>query len=553
MSKAIARREFLKQLGRGLGFAVGTPFLTDFLLQQLVNRAWAVTTGSATSANYIHLSFPGGPPRWYFDLPLTPTGVTSKNFIAGGFGTAFDANGNVVYKTAAFKVGGQTVHLPPVWGMGLSRQDFTTLLPNTIFIRGMDMEINNHGISNGRQVAPVVGGISVTGKLADHSNLPIPGIVDLNTWAGQVFRSYKGLGAASISYSQKNPAEALLNPFKEFRGNRAAHSALQTRLQAQALEHFERSFASQGGNSGALAKMYDNAIQLMDENIISVASAWDATLAKYKSIMEEAIFPKKGTLPGLFDRAIPGAASKTATDATSLLYGNGDTAGTKVTGKDIRDMFVPGKTTSARMAENFALAELLIGRVTSNMTLAFPALTSLSLDGSEANLFSPNHDQHYMGSRVSLLATTLFYRAFLGCLTELVASLKSKGLFDSTIIHISSEFNRTPKSSGAGSDHGYMAGNTTLISGMIGECGVVGNIKVDGRAETGNSYVGTFGVADNFDLGGMNRPIQVNDVALTITSMLGIDAERVITNGRALLAPSGGRWTLKKKEAKNNA
>jgi uncharacterized protein (DUF1501 family) len=138
------------------------------------------------------------------------------------------------------------------------------------------------------------------------------------------------------------------------------------------------------------------------------------------------------------------------------------------------------------------------------------------------------------------------YRGVLGCLTEYVTQLKAKGIFDRTVIHISAEFNRTPKADGTGADHGFMASNTTLISGMVAAPGVVGNIQ---KASLSNTYQGTFGVATPYVLDNFNRPIQVNDVARTLSAMLGVDD--IVTNGRALLKPENGKWVLRKPEAKN--
>ena len=83
---------------------------------------------------------------------------------------------------------------------------------------------------------------------------------------------------------------------------------------------------------------------------------------------------------------------------------------------------------------------------------------------------------------------------------------------------------------------------------MVGECTVLGNIQV---ASSSKTYHGTYGIAGIYMPNkNYNRPIQINDVARTITSMLKVDD--VVTNGRPLLEPQGALWVApRNKEAKN--
>ena len=302
----------------------------------------------------------------------------------------------------------------------------------------------------------------------------------------------------------------------------------------QAFKEFEKLAEARGLTSTAVPEMYDSAIELMESNIYGLAAKWAPTVAKYRAIVKEAMQPAKGKLPGVYDAAIPTAdlPQYRVTQDNKRIS----------TMADLRDM-VTANTNVGQMAENFAVTELMIDTVTSNMVLTMRVPTGFSAPHGVSAI---THDQHFIGSVVSTLTTTLFYRAFLGCLTELTGELKTKKIFDRTVIHISSEFNRTPRADGSGADHGFMGSNTTLISGMIKKVGVVGNIQ---KADYSTTYKGTFGVAKNYVLDGFDRPIQTNDVARTITAMLGVDD--IVTNGRALLAPVGGEWKLRKEEAKN--
>ncbi len=538
MKKQAARREFLKQAARSLGVVgVGSPIF-ETLISGFLQKAYASTQQPALnpSGYYVHMSFRGAPPRWMFDSILTPDGITKTNFIQGGFGTAFEKTTGGVYvpryHVEKHVINGRTLHLPPVWNMKVDRP-FTDLLPHTAFVRGLDMEINSHPLSNARQTAPHIGGLSIHGMVADRSERPIPGIIDRSANASVAFKSKRGFTPSTIEY-KNNPIANLLSSFQNYFANRSVHNPALVPAQEAALQAFESYAEAHKLTSSALPNMYDNAMELIANNTYLLNSKWTQTLAKYQRLVNDATKPKKGDLPGVYDTKI--------SSSTDVSYKYDENGTVKL--DDIRDM-VSASIVVPNMAENFAIAEILLDKVTSNMCLNFPAMNGLK---NGIGSFQLTHDQHNVGSMVSTMMTTLFYRAFLSCMTEFVAVLKAQGLFDSTVIHISSEFNRTPKADGSGSDHGVGNSNTTLISGMIGESTVLGNIQIASNSKT---YQGTFGIAGTYMPDkDYNRPIQVNDVARTITSMLKVDD--VVTNGRPLLEPQGALWVApRNKEAKN--
>ncbi len=541
MKTHLARREFLRFASRSLAFLGTGSLLVDTVLSSFVRRAFAQTQNLLNPTGYyIHLSLRGGPPRWYFDLPLTPMGRTNQNFEAGNFGTKFQVVSNevrTVYAAEKHSVGGKTIYLPPVWKMDLKTQKFSDLLPHTLFIRGMDMEIDNHALSNSRQTAPIIGGLSLHGVVADGANRPIPCVSDGVAISGRNFKSKKGFSASLLNFTETttvNPVSTLLAPFRDFLSSSSLHNGVALKLQEQAFTQFEQYAQINGITSSSLTKMYDNAMELIHDNILKIADDWNPTVEKYRNIVAEALYPKKGSLPGLFDTNIKvdsGAAFRFSPNTTIKL-------------SDLRDI-ISDKTQAPRMAENFALAELLIDKTTSTMSLNFDGLTQAQ---SGIGTFDIIHDQHFIGSLVSTLGTTLFFRAFAGCLTQYVSTLKENGLFDKTVLHISAEFNRRPHVSGRGSDHAFQASNATLISGMIKNNAVIGNIQ---KSSLNSDYPGTFGVARSFSTPGYNRPIQVNDVARTIAAMLGADTEDIVTNGRTLLKPENGIWVPVKEEANN--
>lgn len=536
MKKHLARREFLKQAARGIGFLGVGSTLFDSLATAFLQKAYAETVGGAInpSGYYIHLTMPGAPPRWMFDSILAPGGITNSNYIQGSYGTVLDISGTKVtprYHVEKHVVGGQSVYLPPVWNMGQARP-FSELLPNTVFIRGVDMEINSHNLSNGRQTAPLIGSYSINGVVADRAQRAFPSIVDTGSGGARAFKSKTGLSPNAIDLSNANPVSQLLLPFKNYMGDRSVHSATNVSSQQALLKQFEQYALDNKLTKTALPQMYDNAMDLIANDIFKLSDKWTVTVAKYRKLIDDALQVKKGDLPGLFDKKVPVEKSG------SFAYSQNNVLSLT----DARDMVAPTMALKD-MATNFAIAEILIDKATANMSLSFRGLSGVANGKGTSGI---THDQHNVGNVVSTMMTTLFYRAFLSCLTEFVAVLKTQGLFDRTVIHIANEFNRTPKTDGSGADHGVSNSNVTLISGMIGQNSVIGNIQV---ASSSTKYSGTIGVAAPYEIDGSNRPIQVNDVARTITTMLGVD--EVVTNGRPLLEARGTLWATKNRVANN--
>ena len=75
-------------------------------------------------------------------------------------------------------------------------------------------------------------------------------------------------------------------------------------------------------------------------------------------------------------------------------------------------------------------------------------------------------------------------------MNKFVTSLDSK--FDDTLIHVASEFNRSPLYNARGSDHGFNGSGCSLYSGRIENPILIGNIKNDEMEQ----YQGEWGVCE---------------------------------------------------------
>jgi hypothetical protein len=164
---------------------------------------------------------------------------------------------------------------------------------------------------------------------------------------------------------------------------------------------------------------------------------------------------------------------------------------------DIRTLLDPGDVTVRGLAELFATAEFI-----------FENKLSSSVVGNHEHIIglAPPYqridpDQHVTGSLSTTYFNAMMFSALGSCLLEFVDFLKSKGLYDSTLIEIASEFNRSPKASDGGADHAFMGASSILFSGSIKGPQIIGNIAQEDR--TGIYRGATYGNgAPNPELGG---------------------------------------------------
>ncbi len=561
MSQFKNRREFLINSIQTLaGFGLSSQMIST-LISGSFNKAFANNL-SPNSLKYIYMNLPNAPARWMFDLLLTPNGSNDK-FIPGGFGNAIEIDSvnktaNPVYHNVPYQVSqNKTIYLPPIWNMGDSI-DFTSILPHTTFIRGVDMEINNHVVSNARQLAPIIGGKSIAGVIADKKQSPISAIdFGLGSSSTAVaFKSKSGLGSIFSSANLVNPISEVIKPFLTLSDTISFRTpAAQTSVN-KFLDQIDTYTNSLKISKNAMRNTYESAENLISLNINSLANLWDPTYQRYLTLISKNIEPEKGDkkLAGVFDNAVPYNSSE---DKKYFIAKN-----VLSTHSDLRDLFpIQPKgstlTRSTYFAKAFALTEILmISGLTSviDLSLTTGALCSVVLkypiNGSDYSISNIPVDQHDTGALVNIISNTIYFRGLLAGITELVNKLKLEKIFNNTIIHISSEFNRSPRTDFSGSDHGVNGSNVTLISGMFNELQHIGNLNINSNA---GIYTGTWGVASNWIFeDGVKRPIRVNDIAKSISAMT--KSEDVVANGYSLFqSAENGIWTPIKSGGQNVA
>ena len=531
MSQSKSRRQFLQDATKSLGLVGISPWMSQFLIQTIASEAFAQSS-SLSDKIHIFFALPGGPPRWMFDLPLTPKGSAtaySGAFSHTGMGTyvARDgaANSKAIYKPW-YDV--ETKYwLPPVWGSKPGGGSFRNCLSNTLFVRGIDQEFNAHEIGRLRNQSPIIGGTSIGGLLAERTGSSFPGAV-----SGTIAKAFKGskfVAPVTLDYRVTSNVNPISTATKYFNSRQPTQNEGVT----QALAEFDKYAANKDFSHRGLVQAKEKADALIEAGVTIFQDKWNQTYSKYVRLVDEALF---GTNTGLFvDNAVipvpKGSDVRTKTSSNTMLD-------PKMS--DLRNMIKENQTTVANLASTYAAIEILITMgLTQVVTTDLGTLSALAASDTGTK-FNLNNDQHDVGSLVSTLATTYYYRAILNCTEELIGVLKTQRLYDKTVIQFGAEFNRNPNIDGSGSDHGFKGGSALIMSGMITKTSVIGNTKADTEAR----YAGTWGLAANHPVRNSKTPIRMNEVVITVCKMLGIDPfqNRVTNNGSVLLQEDGGLW-----------
>ncbi len=515
MSKKQSRRDVLKLLGAGAAVASSPMELfLDKLVPSLIERAVAKDT-KALANKYILIQQFAAPPRWMYDLFLSPYGSNPMANIMANGSVASELTGGsrytgVTYKT--HKVKG--INAPIVWkydvadGTGAARP-ISDLMDNMIVLQGIDALNPGHSPAAALVNRPLTQ-YSIDGILADKAGLPFGGI-GLGSTALD-FKSPKGKNAKVYSGGQDM---ATLLPEAFAAGVGDLHKEYSKEIDG-AVEKLNRGIASAKLGSSSLSLDQNGARKLMEGEVEKIAAAYPALLAKYETIISETIKMSQG-LKGLTDKPV----GKTGDRTGDLDYR--ESAGDHIINDtDMRDTI---KTANVpNLAKEFAVAEYVItNNLTSSVAVGMPNMR-VRFNGATRSV---TKDQHRTGVFNSVFYTALFYRISSACILGLIDGLKAtpyKGsnMFDHSVIRQSGEFGRHPRTDGSGSDHSPWSSNCMLLSGMIKGPIIAGQILKDG-ASIGRRP-GSWGAAGRLKHG---PTATTGHVISSIATMLGIQTPSV--------------------------
>lgn len=525
MSKkdTFSRRDLVKGLGAICGLSLVHDNMVDQIVSSFIGSAQAAP-GMLTNFKYINFYTGGGCPRWYFDLPIAPNGndnfMSNKQVI-----TSMQMDG-------VNKPNGQYAHtkmgdffLPLLWsypiplskgGMGKLNE----LASSGLFIRGIDQGLDGHEFNTLRQNAPIPGGMTYSGVFADTGETPIPAA---NSSTSFEHRSAKN--KAIIPFAYRTDLKVLSSSFGSFKTNNPK-SFNRRDLAQRAIEAAVKSIQKNQGSSSpymsSVKSNRDNALELLSSDFTTIDTEYSAIFAKYQDLIAAAL---QVTLPGVTDTPIYAQAKDTRFNVFVPEFNPGIQA-TENTG-DIRTGF-QNITANPAFAHAFAIAEFLIVKnLSSSVVSSLGFWSNFNIMGYNSfNSSTQKYDRaenspsfknlgtdiHNTGTFPALIAFVRHYHAYATCLNELMLVLKEKNIYDQTLIHTTSDFNRIPRNDGSGADHGFNGCATSVFSGRITQTTVVGNIAYNGTSR------GTWGqAADNNSLG--DRMINLGNVASTICSI----------------------------------
>ncbi|MEQ1875998.1 MAG: hypothetical protein ABL958_05085 [Bdellovibrionia bacterium] len=558
--RKFTRRELLLSVGTASAASLlksPVEILTESLLSGLLQGAQAQSrTGPAR--NYLHISLFGAPPRWFFDLPLTP--FSNAGFVPNAMVRNRYAGGGTQYATTAVAKGGKTFNLPHLWQFGVptpggGTRPMTDLFDNMAVIRGFNMGSDSHTTNHERQLRPVTNGPSLDGLVADRSTARIPAVGAKDRTVPFGYKAPSGLGQVVVdSTLAANPLEQILGSFI-----RTAPAAFVNRKNAidasieRGLDALKSYSMTNNPGAEALYKDRANAEALLKQGIGNLPAEWNRLFTKYQTLMNLSI-RGPAALAGINDQAM--AASNT--EPMWRVFQNSNQAMYYIGNADVRTLV--SNAYIQNLAEYMAVSEyLLVTGLSSSINIHVGHLSGLRFenyrvgDPTQAVNATPktdgasDTDEHLTGIFSSVLINSVYFRALSACLLELVTVLKAttrdgKSVFDETVIHIGSEFSRIGRNDGGGSDHGWTGASTSILSGAIKQPLVVGNIynQFDPSSpfySVRATYDGTWGEgAPVIELG--NRNLNPGHVAATLADLLRV--ARPLKNELPVLSETSG-------------
>lgn len=551
------RRSILKSMLMGAGLT-STGALSTFLSSMSLStmqKAYAQAAGDESAfqdLKLISIVMANGAPRYYWDLPLKPN--DGDTFIQNPM-CITRLNNSGVGEYATTKING--VNMSSIWSGNIPTPTGSVamkeLAKHMLTIRGIDLQIDSHEIDRFRQMAPVPGGISLSGLVADAATTPIPAI---GRGGGNSY--YKGeKGIAYLDMSGGNPFTTALTPFSK----QANMLSLNNGQVEQAIDQaINRMLALAPDKNKYLASTYAaryNAKKMMLREFTRLQEQFNELKLKYMNLMSAAFSPhlvgkEHLRLTGIDDKIIVGDKSAQQRLTETTFY----------SGEDLRTL-TNNNTYIDGLADGLAVCEFML---LNNLSSSANIVCGNIMKGAYDSFYNPTNktygsangangttitvDAHFTGANSALILFSRYYRALSACLYEMTETLKAKKvasggtLFDRTVMTVTSEFNRLPRLDGSGADHGWQGSNYTVFSGAIDELMVCGNVKSNGDTR------GTWGLSAGLDyLNG--REAIIGNAASSVSEILEIKTPT--PNDMSFVKKVNGKVKLLNKSLKNVA
>ncbi len=523
-------------------------------------RSLGLSNDQSSSKKYILINVIEAPARWMFDTILKPTnahGFVQGKLIPTHFKKTGSAPFDFEYDYGFHEVNGY--QFPYMWQFDIPTADGKTtplsnLAENMFIVRGCDMVLDGHEINNRRLEAPSIGSHSISG-LHDANTSPLFGCLSLEgaREAGTAAQAYSSpsTNRTIIKDSTENYIEYLLRPFIE---RASVNSTIVDKAISEALTSNKDSHIGKKLNSNEQSKK--RAANIINQHHQVITREYNDNVKKYQDLINRSI--QRTNILGLTDKRVPGLKFplelKKKFHQSGKAFEKVDYLGAYkeidylVLADDVRTMFDTAEIKG--LAKQMALAEVSLKYdLTSSININVDCLRNMKTKTTKLEHISMTHegdvvhfklkssdvvenlglrhnaDSHKCGSLTSLLCDTLFWRAMASCTYELTRSLKvaSTELWNNSLIHLTTEFEREPGDIDKGSHHGFTGHTSTFLSGAVKKTEVIGNIYTLSHDPTDVSPgCGTWGkAADVKSLG--NRKMVYGNISSSISNFLGCE------------------------------
>lgn len=573
------RRTLFKFSGLAIGSALiyrpAYRFIQKILESKISEQGWGE---NQSGRNYVQINLYGAPSRWGFDNLLKP--FDDSPFIKNPFvgnsikrGESESSQYQIDYITTNFK----GINVPKIWDekcLHTPESKLSEVLENALFIRGCRLNFEGHPINGAQQVAPVTGETSIHGVLADKSNRLFKSVSVGNNPVSRAFKS-KANPLSQVPVGEKNYAEFLLRPFL-IEDSKRVFDMSDLKEDIELLSQFTDE------KSQKMADIKKEALKDIRENIDQFIEEFAELALKYRNLINQA-FSTTSFQDIIATPTFPFEVSgkKDVTEA----IGPFAVLNQLCQSENLSEFFTSGQINY--WAQEFALCEfLLVNHLCQSILISPPVETGdlivdchgknvVSLKDFEARYDKSKNktivklkenvspvslsfqniqmDSHQNGAYIEIMGTNYFYRAFTHCLHELTSTLKKKkikdgkSLFDETVIHIASEFDRNPTVKGEGSSHLPYANPTLILSGLIPSPQLIGDIYTGTLKKNKWDYYGTLGIGAYMqELGDY---INIGHVSSTVCKLLQVDP--IVRRARSLGELKNGQFVSRFSKARN--
>ena len=466
--------------------------------------------------NYVGIYLPGGPCHHPF-YPLYATddewGENDNPYnISPYIGTQI-TDGAISYKTLKNLDGSPSdfrKFLPPVWN------EYLDLANQSYFIRGISLPpahfvyVNHFVPDSGKRgihAIPSIANDSLPFACAQWGVSNIPFNHDSKRPA--IISNYRLSGQKNNNEQSVQVPKDILNPFLSY-NVKSINEALQEKVDA-ALNKLKMIGENYNINSKVLHNERIVAKELFTKSLEELLGSFQNKFEAYGNTISTAL---NTPISGIDDQE-------------DISIGDGDKFNgfTSTNNNSTLNSYL-GTSFNDELQTSMALADILlngegdVGQLTNSLLLTGG---KLYLSGRENFL---QNDAHGVGSIPSTFYFTKYYQCLLACLNKFRSNLIKNGKFRHTVIHITSEFGRSPKADESGSDHGGDAGCALIINGGITDPGIFGHVDL-GAGDQDENYPGYWGQADG---GGF----QTEEIQGAIEDMLGLDSDQKIARSMSL-------------------